>query len=157
MADKEKSQGKVEIKIGNMSFAAEGDQVWLGEQLTKVIDAASIVPAPSESAEAASTDDGNSGGPPSNFSGSLASYLKAKGGESKQVQRFLAAAAWLYRRGQKELSASAVAKALQENHQKKLANPADCLNQNVTKGYCEKTKDGFFITPEGWAILGEDQ
>ena len=40
MADKDKAQGKVEIKIGNMSFTAEGDQEWLGEQLSKVIGAA---------------------------------------------------------------------------------------------------------------------
>lgn len=90
--------------------------------------------------------------------GSLPSYLKATGGDSKQVQRFLATAAWLHARGHNnDLGASLVARTLQENHQKKLANPADCLNQNVSKGYCEKTKEGFFITPEGWAALGVQQ
>lgn len=150
MADKDKAQGKVEIKIGNMSFTAEGDQEWLGEQLSKVIGAAgpsSASPVEPERADTASQ------GPVTG--GSLAAYIKAKGGEDKQVQRFLAAAAWLFRRGQKDLNPSAIARALQENHQKKLANSADCLNKNVSKGYCEKTKDGFFVTPEGWAALGE--
>jgi len=91
------------------------------------------------------------------FNGSLASYLKAKGGESKQVERFLTTAGWLYRRGTRELTTSSVAKALAENHQKKLSNPADCLNQNCSKGYCEKQKDHFFITPDGWKALGETQ
>src|ERR1700730_5053143 len=42
MSDKERTQGKVEIKIRNLSFTAEGDQEWLGEQLSKVINAAAV-------------------------------------------------------------------------------------------------------------------
>lgn len=99
----------------------------------------------------------NSPGPSTPTKSSLSSYLKATGDTSKQVQRFLATAGWLHRRGQKELSPSLIAKTLKENHQKKLANPADCLNKNVTKGYCEKTDDGFFITPDGWETLGGSQ
>jgi len=37
--------GKVEIKIGGMSFSAEGDQAWLSDQFTKIIEAASRIPA----------------------------------------------------------------------------------------------------------------
>ena len=33
-------KGKVEIKIGNMSFSAEGDQEWLDQQVTKLLKAA---------------------------------------------------------------------------------------------------------------------
>lgn len=84
---------------------------------------------------------------------SLASYLKAKGAQAKQVRRFLATAAWLTGRGAKELTSGLIAKTLQEHQQSRLANPADCLNKNVSKGHCEKTKSGFFITPEGWAEL----
>lgn len=157
MADKDKAQGKVEIKIGNMSFTAEGDQEWLGEQLSKVIDAAAPLSSAGEQVKSSVAGEATGSASTNNSGGSLAAYLKAKGGEDKQVQRFLATAAWLFRRGQKDLSASAIAKALQENHQKKLANAADCLNKNVSKGYCEKTKDGFFVTPEGWAALGEQQ
>ena len=160
----DKPQGKVEIKIGNMSFSAEGDQAWLSEQLAKVIEAAAVVPA----AKGGGGDGGGGGGSGSGeaaaavdgeneieelFKGSLASCLKATGGESKQVQRFLATAGWLFKRSQTQLTPTVVAKALTDHHQKKLANPADCLNQNCAKGYCEKTKDGFYITPEGWAAL----
>jgi hypothetical protein len=88
---------------------------------------------------------------------SLASYLKTKEALSNQTQRFLATAAWLYQRGQKEVTSPIVAKTLQEHQQAKLANAADCLNKNLKKGLCEKTKSGFFITPEGWDHLGGAQ
>jgi hypothetical protein len=85
---------------------------------------------------------------------SLAAYIKAKKGEQSQVVRFLATASWLSRRSSEPLTASAVSKALSDNHQKRLANSADCLNKNVGKGLCEKRKDGsFFITPEGLQAL----
>jgi len=156
MAGDEKAQGKVEIKIGNLSFSAERDQQWLAEQLSKVIEAASPVIAQVNSGggQARSSDTV----PPSGaFDDSLASYLKAKGGESKQVHRFLATAGWLFRRGTKELTSSLVAKALADNHQKRLSNPADCLNKNCSKGHCEKRKNDFFVTPQGWKALGEQQ
>lgn len=153
-------QGKVEIKIGNVIFSAEGNQEWLSEQLAKVMEAAA--PAISgKSASAAEAPDAKADGdaaptpPPNAANVSLASYLRATGGDTKQIKRFLATAAWLFKRGTQSLTSTAVATALSENHQKRLANPADCLNQNTAKGYCEKKKDGFFITPEGWASLGE--
>ena len=86
--------------------------------------------------------------------GSLAAYIKAKKGEKNQITRFLATASWLSSRGDDPLTATAVSKALSDHHQKKLANSADCLNKNVSKGHCEKRKDGsFFITPEGLEAL----
>ncbi len=84
---------------------------------------------------------------------SLASHIRSKGADISQVLRFLVTADWLRLRGQ-PLSTGTIAKALQDNHQSRLANPADCLNKNVAKGNCEKTKDGFFITPEGLRELG---
>jgi hypothetical protein len=154
----EKAQGKIDIKIGNISFSAEGDQAWLSEQLTKVMEAASTLPPakfePGADAPAGDTPSGKTMEP---ISDTLAAYLKAKGGESKQVQRFLATAGWLRRRNEKEeLNPTAVAKALSRNHQKGLANAADCLNQNVRRGYCEKLEgNNFFITSDGWKQLGE--
>jgi len=153
MEEKTTSIGKVEIRIGNLSFSAEGDQAWLSEQLSKVLDAASPTIAKAETSHVPPASNAESTKGTVEFSISLASYLKANG--SKQVQRFLATAAWLFRRGTKGLTSTAVAAALAENHQKRLANPADCLNQNCSKGYCEKTKEGFFITPDGWGALGE--
>lgn len=159
MTEKDKAQGKIDIKIGNISFSAEGDQVWLGEQLTMVIEAASTLSAPAGKFEPGAATPGggiNSATTREPIGDTLAAYLKAKGGENKQVQRFLATAGWLHRRNEKELSPTAVAKALSKNHQKGLANPADCLNQNVGKGYCEKTEGNkFFITPDGWRQLKE--
>ena len=147
MTDENKAQGKVEIKVGNISFSGEGDQEWLGQQITKLLEAAassSIGDTPAAVADPAPT--GADTQTQEAHGGSLASFLKAKGGDTKQVHRFLVTAAWLHQRGQKNVSPSTIAKALSDNHQKRLANPADCLNKNVSKGYCEKTKDGFFIS-----------
>jgi hypothetical protein len=158
MADGQKPLGKIEIKIGNLSFAAEGDQEWLSEQLSKVMEAASPAIVGGESNDAAMIGKGTASSSSASVGvGSLAAYLKATGGESKQVQRFLATAGWLYRRGATKLTTVLVTATLAEHHQKRLGNPADCLNQNVSKGYCEKQKDSFFITPEGWRALGGEQ
>jgi hypothetical protein len=154
MTDGPKPLGKIEIKIGNLSFTAEGDQDWLSEQLSKVMQAASPAIAGGENNDGPAAGKAGSMASSSASVGSLASYLKATGAESKQVQRFLATAGWLSRRGNANLTTAAVAAALAEHHQKRLGNPADCLNQNVSKGYCEKQRDNFFITPEGWSALG---
>jgi hypothetical protein len=88
---------------------------------------------------------------------SLAAYIKAKKGEQNQTVRFLATACWLLGRSSDPLTATAVGKALLDHQQKRLGNPADCLNKNVSKGLCEKRKDGsFFITPEGLQALEEE-
>ena len=79
-----------------------------------------------------------------------------QGGESKQVNRFLSTADWLRRRGNENLTTAAVTKALRDQKQKRLTNPSDCLNNNVSKGYCEKGGGGFFITPDGLTKLGHD-
>jgi hypothetical protein len=42
-----------------------------------------------------------------------------------------------------------VTKALKGAHQSRIGNPADCLNQNVQKGYCEKDGGEFFVTDDG--------
>lgn len=162
---------KLRVKLGAAEIEYEGGTEFLKDEIMptvgKILDLvearadlqrvssvpqleAMMVPQES-SAEAAAVSPGSVGAAAMN--GSLASYLKATGGHSKQVRRFLSTAAWLVRRGHRELTAGLVAKTLQENHQSRLANPADCLNKNVAKGYCEKTKEGFFITPEGWAAL----
>lgn len=91
---------------------------------------------------------------PAKVGGSLASHIKSKKGEKNQNNRFLATAHWLAGRNDSPLTTKAVAAALSDHKQKRLANPADALNQNVRKGYCEKRKDGsFFITPEGLEVL----
>lgn len=145
---------KIEITVGAVSFSGEGDHAWLAEQLDKVLKAAP------ELSRATSSAPPPTGGQPATaaeiaqFNTSLSAYIKEKGGESNQVDRFLITADWLRRRGTTSLATAVVSKALTDNHQKKLANPADCLNKNVSKGFCEKTDGGFYITPEGLKKLG---
>ncbi|MGH9932750.1 MAG: hypothetical protein ACREA9_26400 [Pyrinomonadaceae bacterium] len=152
------STTKIEVSVGAVSFSGEGDQAWLAEQLDKVLKAApelSRTPAkPTNSAHSALPD--SAPVDPANFTVSLSSYIKEKGGESNQVDRFLITADWLRRRGVSNLATVAVSKALTDNHQKRLANPADCLNKNVSKGLCEKAETGFYITPEGLKKLGHE-
>jgi len=158
VAEKNKTHGKLEIKLGNLAFSGEGDQDWLTAQLQKLIDSAEALnktpiatptlPPVSRApfVEAPATN--------GSFQDSLATYLKIKNAEKNQTIRFLATADWLRRRGEQNLSSGMVARALSENQQSRLANPSDCLNQNVKKGLCEKKNGGFFITPEGLKALG---
>lgn len=155
MQEQETTRGKIELNIGGISFSGEGDQSWLAEQVAVLIEAAKsnqIIDSPTNG----SPDNDPEQRSTANI-GSLNSYLKSRGAENVQVQRFLATAAWLHHRGEEPLTSTLVSRALRDNQQKRLGNPADCLNQNVGRGFCEKTPDGFFITPEGWQQLGEDR
>lgn len=151
------SESKIEINVAGIVFSGQGEQIWLSEQLNKILAAATelsklqAVP----SATAAPVANNSVATPASTGSvGTLASHIKSKGGETNQVKRFLIAAGWLRLRGETLLTTAKVSKALSDNHQKRLGNPADTLNQSVRKGHCEKKGDGFFITPEGLSELG---
>lgn len=151
------ADAKLEFSVGSLSFSAEGDDTWLAAQLDKLLEAVPglvVIPAPGE--VAGSDTPGSSPGSSEPFSTTLASYIREKDGESNQVQRFLATADWLRRRGKKELTTSEVSKALSSNQQKRLSNPSDSLNKNIAKGYCEKKGNGFFITPDGLKHLGSE-
>lgn len=147
------TNSKIDIKVGAISFAGEGDQAWLAEQLEKVLKAAPEI-SRSPALSKATQFSGNA--TDEKFSTPLAAYIREKGGDDNQVDRFLITADWLRRRGEQQLTTSAVSKALRDNQQKRLANPADSLNKNVSKGYCEKDSNGFFITPDGLKKLGYD-
>jgi len=115
-----------------------------------------------ETAPAAAHTVGGSGrtgtpGAGAKFTQSLAAYLSAQQAGTNQVKRFLATADWLRRKGVPALSTAAVSKALKDNHQSKLGNPSDCLNQNVAKGFAEKDGKDFYITPEGLKSLGQHE
>jgi hypothetical protein len=150
------AEARIHLELGTIKFSGEGTEAWVVKQLEYVI---SKLPELSKIAGSVAVQEPiaatakNAATQPQQV-GSLASYIKAKGGESNQVQRFLATADWIRLKGEKNLKTSAVSKALQDNHQKKLSNPADTLNQNVAKGFCEKSGDGFYITPEGLKALG---
>lgn len=146
------AESKIEVTVGAVRFSGEGDQAWLADQLDKVLKA-----APEIATSAASV--GSPAGPVGAIAGgqlttTLAAHIKKHGGEVNQVDRFLITADWLRLRGAANLTTAAVAKALKANQQKRLANPSDCLNKNVTKGNCEKANGGFFITPDGLKKLG---
>jgi hypothetical protein len=156
-------EGKVEFSVGPITLSGSGEQEWLEKQLIRILEAAPGLidvaqPAPDASGSGGAGGVSRSGVTASatgtSFSDTLVSYIKGKNGEDNQVQRFLATADWLRRRGVTKLTTAAVSKALRDNHQKRLGNPSDCLNQNVSKGFCEKTGDSFFITPDGLAALG---
>jgi hypothetical protein len=144
---------KIEVKVGAVSFTGEGDPTWLAEQLDKVLKAAPEVAATEMLPDTENEKVDQSQTSKNTQTATLASYIRQKGGSENQVDRFLATADWLRQRG-KQLTTAAVTSALRDHHQKKLANPADCLNKNVSKGFCEKSGDGFFITPDGLQKLG---
>jgi hypothetical protein len=145
--------GELEIRLGQLQFAGKGQQAWLAEQLRTVVAA---IPTASIDDRDTAIDKADAAGArdQAKYTASLASHIRAKGAEGNQTQRFLAAADWLRLRGMDPLTTAAVSKALTDNHQSRLANPADCLNKNVAKGFCEKVSGGFYITPEGLRHLG---
>ena len=143
--------GKISLSIGGISFSGEGDQEWLEVLLNKVLDAAKDDALSAPVAAEFNVGDAKDYAPTA--TDALASYIKSTSSDTTQVRRFLATALWLQDRGAIELTTTMVAKALRDNRQKKLGNPSDCLGQNVSKGYCEKTSNGFFVTDDGRAWL----
>ena len=79
----------------------------------------------------------------------LPTFLKEKNANTVQVKKFLVTAVWLESKGANRIKTSDVTKALRDSNQTKLKNAADCLNQNVSKGYCEKDGKEFFVTEDG--------
>lgn len=150
---------KLTVEGPGHNFEREIDET-IASQIISLAMTGKIIASPEREA-GASGSNGGAGlntGPrallPPQIRGSLATYIKAKKGDKNQNNRFLATAHWLSGRNEEQLTAKAVANALSNHNQKRLANPAHCLNQNVRKGYCEKRKDGsFFIAPEGLDAL----
>jgi hypothetical protein len=150
------SESKIEIKIGQITFSGQGDQEWLSKQLDKILAQAEkliqLAPAPSDNADVSAHSD--TGHRPMGKDSSIAkktlpAFLQEKNATRNQVKKFLATAVWLEAKGQNRLQTTDVAKALKDANQTRLGNPADCLNKNVTKGYCEKDGKQFFVTDDG--------
>ena len=149
------AEAKIEIKVGEVSFVGEGSETWLSTQLDKVMEhlpkLASIAPPPKPSHSAGGGD--THVGPKT--TGTLAAFLTSKNAKTSQVRKFLATALWLHDTDKKtRLSTADVSKALNDNNQGKLANPADCLGQNVTKGLCVRDGKQFYVTDEGRTDIG---
>ena len=150
------SQAKIQLTVGSVSFSGEGEQEWLSQMMHDVLEAApnlakmeTTIASGEPDVEASIVD-----GVDQRFTQPLAIYIKEKANDSSQQIRFLVTADWLRRRGSTELKTGAVTAALRDNQQKRLTNPADCLNKNVAQGLCEKNGTGFFITPDGKKVLG---
>lgn len=150
------TDGKIQFKLGVVEFVGEGEKDWVGKQLDKILEKApeliNIVPI-----QTTSYSSGESRNPmspdPKIAAKTLAAFLKDKNATSSQVKKFLATAVWLESKGKLRLTTSDVTSALKDSNQKSLGNPADCLNQNVSKGYCEKDGKEFYVTDEGKSSL----
>jgi hypothetical protein len=142
---------KIEISIGAITFSGEGTEEWLEKQLDKLLAAAPTLAAIHPPTD---TDSGDQNGPKvAKEIGTLPSFLQKKTATRNHVRRFLATAEWLHNKGKQRLQTGDVVKALSEANQPRLSNPSECLNQNVTKGHCEKEGKTFFVTPEGKTVL----
>ena len=146
------SNAKIEIKIGQIEFSGEGQQDWVAKQLDKILskaeDLAALAPMSQEEPER-KPDQKPMRKDSAIARKTLPALLSEKGASKSQVKKFLATAVWLEAKGQKKLSTGEITKALRDSNQKRLGNPADCLNKNVRKGYCEKDGTQFFVTEEG--------
>lgn len=140
---------KMKIRVGEVEVEYEGAEAFLEKKLPEFISQLSRIAYQAPTQMRKKTEDRGAGDP-----GALAAFLKAKKAGGNQLQRFLATAQWLHLRGQKMLKTADVSKALKDNQQSKLGNPADCLNKNVAKGHCEKSGSEFFVTDEGRSALG---
>jgi hypothetical protein len=152
------ANGKILFRLGPVHFSGEGEEQWVAAQLDKVLERAPALlqtappalPPKDRDRASGSNGDGSENSSAAGGTITLAKFLQQKNAGSKQVSRFLATSEWLMTmRGMKKLSTKDVTKALKDNHQSRLSNPADCLNKNVTKGYCEKDGTQFSVTPEG--------
>lgn len=150
------SDTKIQVKIGAIEFSGEGEKEWLAAQLDKLLAHAPKLLANAIDAPTAGKDNGQA--PIQEDSGiaskTLVAFLQEKNATTVQVRKFLATAVWLESKGNKRLDTRDVVHALKDANQSRLGNPADCLNQNVGKGFCEKDGGAFFVTVEGKKSLG---
>jgi len=138
---------KIRLKVGSVEVEYEGPEAFLNKKLPELIsqlrEVADEVPEDTEVASPVN---------PKNV-GTLASFLKKTSVGTNATKRFLATSEWLNLKGKKELQTSDITTALRENQQTRLGNAAQCLNNNVNSGYCEKHQKNFYVTDEGRASL----
>lgn len=148
-------EARLEVTLGSTKFVGEGSESWLSGEFEKFLKEMPTISAshPSEP---------NTGGdavdpaafPEQKSSVTLPIFLQNTAATANQVRKFVATATWLQDRNNgAEVKTADVTKALRDSRQTRLTNAADALNQNVSKGFCEKTPSGFFVTDEGRASL----
>jgi hypothetical protein len=147
---------KIEIRIGDRLFQADGDQEWVTSQLA--IFYSSLETAPPPAKMSAVTPAAAAPLPALSAAlgsgATLAAFLKTTNATVSQTRTFLAAAGWLRLRGARTHTTAAVTSALSQNHQGSLGNAAQCLIENIKKGFCERNGKEFYITPAGLKDLG---
>lgn len=144
------SDAKIEIKIGQIEFSGEGQQEWVAEQLDKILGKAEeLLAIASVSQSTEQLEHKPMAKDTTNAKMTLPSFLSAKNATKNQVKKFLATAVWLEAKGKSRIQTSEVTKALKDSSQSRLRNLADCLKENIAKGYCEKDGKQFFVTQEG--------
>jgi len=151
------ADAKIDIKVGAVSFAAEGSEKWLSGELDKVLakaaELAAIVPTQNGSNDGGNMKHTIGGGSTSTakLKGTLAGFLKERRATTNQVRKFLATATWLQDHdGKERLTTKEITNALSDAKQTALTNPSQCLAHNVKQGFCQKDgKKQFYVTPEG--------
>lgn len=163
------ADARIDIKVGAVSFSAEGTEKWLSGELDKVLEKAprlaNIVPTQIGGSSGGASDRGresSDAGPSTRgkVKGTLAGFLKESRATTNQVRKFLATATWLQENDNKErLTTKDVTKALSDAKQVALTNASQCLAQNVKQGFCQKDgKKQFYVTPEGKEdLMGQEQ
>ena len=136
---------KIKIKVGGVEVDYEGPEAFLNKKLPELITQLSSL-----AKKVPARVDPDGGG----ATGTLASFLKVKKVGTNRTKRFLATAEWLHRKGSKYVKTVDVTKALRDNKQTKVGNSSQCLNTNVSSGYCEKVGNEFYVTEEGRDSLG---
>ena len=153
------ADAKIDIKIGAVSFAAEGSEKWLSGELDKVLtkapQLAAIAPAEPAGGGGGGGDDTQTKHAKKGNVSTLPHFLQEKNANASQRKKFLATAVWLHdKTGESRLTTAQVKKALSTNSQGKLANASASLNDNVGRGHAEKDGKGFFVTDVGRTSLG---
>lgn len=163
------ADAKIDMKVGPVSFSAEGSEKWLSGELDKVLEKApelaNTVPTQTggndvgvseRGGESSDTGSGTRKKP----KGTLAGFLKEHRATTNQVRKFLATATWLQQHDDKErLTTKEITKALSDAKQTALTNPSQCLAHNVKQGFCQRDgKKQFYVTPEGIEdLMGPEQ
>lgn len=146
---------KIDVKVGGIHFAGEGDEKWIAAQLDKILDKAiSLGTCDDAGAPGKYASEEENGSSKGKATGTLAAFLKSTNSTVNQNRKFLATAQWLHAKGNTQLTTSVVVKAIKESHQSRLGNASENLNQNAKKGHCEKDGKTFYVTDEGRAELG---
>jgi hypothetical protein len=146
------TEAKIEIKIGQIQFSGQGDQDWIAKQLDKIVaQAEKLIELGGRSEQRPGNGVGGlqTKREPEMEPATLPKFLGEKNATTNQVKKFLATAVWLELKGKKALQTKDVSAALKDAHQNRLGNAADCLNKNVSKGFCEKSGNQFIVTEEG--------